>query len=329
MEIPGLSHVRRATIVLCALLVQAPAWNAPPLHAEVAPTYLGQWGTYGTAPGSFNEAYAIALTPDGHVLTGEYTGHRLQKFTPTGELETVLDNGVYVTGMAVDASGYLYVVDQPRARILKYSPALSLVAEWGSRGTADGQFSSPFGVGVDRLGHVFVTDWDLERVSKFTSDGVFLGKWGSFGDANGQFKFMNGIACDPDGNVFVVDRINYRIQKFTNDGVFVRAWGSQGSGEGQFVNVIGISIDQVGNVYTSDTAGPGISKFTGDGIFLMRWGARGSGPGALSEPRGVAVGADGTVFAMDRYLGAVFKYGYLPTPATPASWGRIKALYRQ
>jgi hypothetical protein len=315
-----------ATAFRVASVCLALACGVDSVHAEVPPGFLLRWGTYGDAPGQFHEAYAIALTPDGDVVTGEYITRRVQKFTPTGELLAVHDLGAAITGMAIDPLGFLYVVDQAMARVLKYSHSFQLVTQWGSRGSGDGQFDNAFAVAVDHFGHVFVSDWGLSRVSKFTSDGVFLTKWGASGTGDGQFIAVNGIACDTEGNVFVADRLNYRVQKFTNEGVFIATWGTYGSGEGQFTNPLGMATDPLGNVYVSDALS-GINKFTGDGTFLVRWAGSGSGPGALIDAWALAVGPDRDVFAMDRG-GAVVKYGYTPTPAARSSWGRLKSLYR-
>jgi hypothetical protein len=53
---------------------------------------------------------------------------------------------------------------------------------WGSFGSGDGQFHSPFGLAVQG-DEVFVVDFN-HRVQVFNRDGVFLRTWGSFGSGN-------------------------------------------------------------------------------------------------------------------------------------------------
>jgi DNA-binding beta-propeller fold protein YncE len=50
---------------------------------------------------------------------------------------------------------------------------------WGTFGTNDGQFRSPWGIAVDSDGNVYVADGNNYRIQKFNSKGVFLDKWGS------------------------------------------------------------------------------------------------------------------------------------------------------
>ena len=110
----------------------------------------------------------------------------------------------------------------------------TFLATWGSEGSEDGQFNSPYGIAVDGSGKVYVADSGNHRIQKFSSKGIFLATWGSNGLRNGQFDSPHGIAVDGSGNVYVADSGNHRIQKFNPDGTFLATWGSQGSGNGQF-----------------------------------------------------------------------------------------------
>jgi tripartite motif-containing protein 71 len=120
-------------------------------------------------------------------------------------------------GIAVDASGNIYVADTLNHRIQKFDSSGNLVTKWGSEGTGDGQFISPIGVAVDTSDNVYVADSDNHRMQKFNSDGTFLAKWGSYGTGDGQFNYPTGVAVDASGNVYVADSSNDRIEKFNSD----------------------------------------------------------------------------------------------------------------
>src|SRR5438094_4979731 len=86
----------------------------------------------------------------------------------------------------------------------------TFLTKWGTLGSGDGQFNSPFSVAVDNSGNVYVVDSGNNRVEKFDSSGTFLTAWGSFGSGDGQFSSPRGVAVGPSGNVYVVDTNNNR-----------------------------------------------------------------------------------------------------------------------
>lgn len=54
---------------------------------------------------------------------------------------------------------------------------LSLVDEWGSKGTNLGQFLNPGGIAIDPTSNdVYVVDTGNNRIQKFLSDGNFIEK---------------------------------------------------------------------------------------------------------------------------------------------------------
>ena len=52
-------------------------------------------------------------------------------------------------GIAVDSDGNVYVSDYALDRVVKFGPEGTVLAQWGSSGSALGQFNSPFGVALD------------------------------------------------------------------------------------------------------------------------------------------------------------------------------------
>src|SRR3954452_23286218 len=94
------------------------------------------------------------------------------------------------------------------------SADLSLVTQWGSSGTGNGQFQVPNGVAADAAGNVYVVDGNGDRVEKFDSNDTFLLAFGGPGTFNGP----GHIAIDPQRNPLVVDEGNYRVVKYSPTG---------------------------------------------------------------------------------------------------------------
>ena len=168
-------------------------------------------------------------------------------------------------GIAVDASGNVYVVDISNNRVEKFSSTGTYITQWGSPGTGNRQFNTPIGVAVDSLGNVYVTDANNERVQKFTSTGNYVTQWGHLGNQNGNFSGPRGVAVDSFGNVYVVDIDNNRVQKFTGTGNFITKWGSPGTGNSEFNAPFGVAVDASGNVYVTEFLNNRVELF-GDSV---------------------------------------------------------------
>jgi hypothetical protein len=209
---------------------------------------------------------------------------------------------VHPAGIAVDGSGYVYVVDYDLfGSVQKFSSTGGFVSKWGGEmGDGDGQFIFPWGIAVDNIGYVYVADSGNSRIQKLTSDGKFISKWGSYGTGDGQFYGPYGIAVDLAGYVYSTD--GCRVQKFTQNGIFVTKWGTQGEGDGQFYQVpFWIALDAAGYVYLSDRLGfnERIQKFTSTGGFVSKWGSYGSGDGQFGSLCGIAADRSSNIFALD------------------------------
>ena len=108
-------------------------------------------------------------------------------------------------------------------RIQKFDSNGTYLAQLGSEGSGDGQFSVPSFITADSNDHIYVVDSQNHRIQKFDSNGTYLAQWGSEGSGDGQFAgTVNGIAIGSDDNIYVADETNDRIQVFgyptnTND----------------------------------------------------------------------------------------------------------------
>lgn len=201
-------------------------------------------------------------------------------------------------GIAVDASGFVYVADPFNRRVQKFTPDGVFVTKWGSAGGGDGQFGRPFDVVVDHAGDILVSDAFSCRVQKFTNTGVYLGQWGTEGSGDGQFGQTSYLAVDASGNVLAQDAVYSRVQRFTSAGAFAGLWPTNVPDEGDiFGNELAVT--PTGNVVVADYPNNRIVTFSASGTYLGQWGSTGTGDGQLTTPGHVAVDPAGNVFVSD------------------------------
>jgi sugar lactone lactonase YvrE len=194
---------------------------------------------------------------------------------------TILAVPVAASAVVFNPGGYMYV-DQ-----------------WGSSGTAAGQFSPSilYGVALNHHGAVYVCDTGNSRIQEFSTDGSFIRSFGSLGAGPGQLNWPFGICVDSAGFVYVADFNNNRVEVFDASGAYVRQIGSAGGGDGQLNVPSGIGVDAAGNVSVADYGNNRIEVFDSSGAWVRTLTGAGSPFGGALF--GLAVDASGSVYVPD------------------------------
>eukprot|EP00731_Ephydatia_muelleri_P008408 Em0004g746a len=185
---------------------------------------------------------------------------------------TIHDNGGIYVGNYDDC---IYVFDQtgqPKNTI-------------GSRGSGDGQFSSPYGIFI-KGDVLYVADTGNHRVQKLTSSGKFLHKFGQQGSGRGQFNGPDGVIIDSNNKLIVSDCNNHRIQIFNENGGWLLTIDGNGSGSHSFQSPSGLALDPQGNIHVAAFGSNVIKVFTKEGVYVRMYGDP-------KHPIGVAIDGEG------------------------------------
>jgi DNA-binding beta-propeller fold protein YncE len=281
-----------------------------------APSYITQWGSYGTGDGQFHDPWYIASNVDESAYVSDFN-FRAQRFSANGEYLTQWSG---FGALATDAAGHVFHSQFGNVRMVKLAPDGTILTQWNFQSLPNGLFLTPRAVAVSPGGDVFVvvqssvTSTLPPQIIRYTGEGVPITSW-SLPDGS-----PDGLATDSEGNLYgtFIDR----IRKFSATGTLLAEWVHPGS------TFWGIAIDAQDKLYASDPACDCMLRFTTNGAFLAQWGSPGAGNGQFHDPRGVSVDPDGNVYVVDSVNQRVQKFGFAPTPTAKSTWAQLKARFR-
>ena len=235
---------------------------------------------------------AVAADSSGNIYIADSGNDRVRKVDGSGTITTFAGNGFRIfsgdggpaasasvyspNGIAVDASGNVFIADTSHYRVRKVNAAgtISTVAGNGTMGsTGDGgpaTAASIFAnrIAVDALGNLYIAGGN--RVRKVSPSGIIItiagdGVAGYAGDggpaALARFNQTTGIAADLAGNVYVSDGGNERVRRIDAAGMISTIAGTGGSGfAGDGVPAVSapladpwdVAVDGGGNIYIAD-----------------------------------------------------------------------------
>ncbi len=214
-----------------------PSWLS--LSQSITKNVFAGSGSAGSVDGigveaSFSSPTGVDMDNNGNMYVADYSGGKIRKITPEGNVSTLSGAFSLPNGIAVDDNDNIFVTEWGN-RIKKISSTgiVSTFAGSGVAGYADGigtsaQFSNPSDVEVDAEGNLYVSEHHGNRIRKITPAGevsILAGSIdGTTGSTDGigtaaRFNNPTGIALDGAGNIYVADFSNNRIRKITSSGV--------------------------------------------------------------------------------------------------------------
>lgn len=331
----GRAGTLRALRIVVAVTDQEPAWPCATASGPVISLVAGAGEA--APPIGFAFAYVggLALDHQGALFVSDISDNKIYRVAPGGRVTTVAGDRIpgYAdgpgesarfegpAGLAVDASGDLFVADSRNNRIRRIDPSglVSTFAGSGEPNERDGAgiqaaFDEPDGLAIGPGGDLFVTDFGGSRIRRVTPDGqvstvagggAFSGiGGGSFLDGVGttaRFSFPKGLAADDDGNLFVADSGNNRIRAIAPDGIVTTLAGSgvsgnvDGVGPNANFNILsGLVAAPNGHLIALDQAGSTL-RFVRPGGQVLTWLTFGRIP-AMNYQTGLVTDGSGRVF---------------------------------
>ncbi|MFH1723767.1 MAG: PKD domain-containing protein [Elusimicrobiota bacterium] len=280
--------------------------------------------------------YSFEIGQDAQAVLGQADANSNVEFGPS---QTSLR---YPAGVALDASGNLWVSEIDHHRVLMFEPPLdglrpaSLVLGQGDftsgswPTTAQDTLKQPHGLAVDASGNLWVADYRNHRVVRFsppfttgmTAD-LVLGQANftdpGSGAGRNRMRYPTGVSFDATGNLFVADTENHRVLMFSppfQNGMDATAILGQTGSPGTAANTLNlpqdVEADGLGNVWVADTENFRVLRFTppfqdgmsadlvlGNPDFVTR--DYGTSQTSMRYPNGLAVDPAGNVYVSNMY----------------------------
>jgi hypothetical protein len=121
-------------------------------------------------------------------------------------------------GLAFDASGNLFCVDQENHHVRRISQSGVCLAQFGGWGNGPGRFQHPVSLQLDRQDNVYVVDMNNQRIQKFSPDGDFLLAFGDCEEEGQRLGMVFSSSIDNKDNLWVADTSHHRIQVYDPNG---------------------------------------------------------------------------------------------------------------
>jgi sugar lactone lactonase YvrE len=341
---------------------------APGAASSTVSTLAGSAGNPGFVDGTgaaarFRSLAGLAAAANDEVIVADAGNHAIRRVTNTGVVTTVAgagfpgfydDQGTFAEfnnpqGVAVDASGNIYVADTGNHSIRKIDTGsnVTTIAGDGTSGFVNGtganaRFNSPRGVALDNLGRIFVADTGNHAVRRIDTNGAVTtvagdGTIGSTDSPNARFNGLAGIAIDgAQIYVYLADTGNHRIRRLDSFNTVITLAGAERgfkdgtAAQSRFADPVGMAVDGAGHVIVAETTNSLLREIDPalavngqpNAVFtLAGTGERGSTDGAgnvakFNQPSGVTVTTSSAVIVADTINNTLRKILLPPTIAS-------------
>jgi DNA-binding beta-propeller fold protein YncE len=188
------------------------------------------------------------------------------------------------SGVAVDGSGNVYIVDSGNNRMLKETNSAGSYTESTVPTSA---LNNPSGVAVDGSGNVYITDSYNDRVLKET---LSAGSYSESTVPTSSLSVPSAVAVDGSGNVYIADTYNNRVLMETlSAGSYTESTVPTSSLNAPSA----VAVDGSGNVYIVDSGNNRVLEETLSAGSYTEGLLPSSSP---AQPTGIAVDGSGNVY---------------------------------
>lgn len=194
----------------------------------------------------FASPLGIAVDAGGRIYLGEEQTGSVSVFDAGWNLLYKLGGGdgefQLPNHIALDRSNTVFVSDS-KANAIKVYAGATLVNQFGTAGTANGQFDFPAGICLRTNGEIMVVDQNNDRAQVFDPNGAFLRRY-RFAGMLGPSGRKQGAVLDNAGRFYVADAFQGTVRVLDEaTGSSLATVGNFGAMIGQLSTPGGVAVD--------------------------------------------------------------------------------------
>jgi len=252
--------------------------------------FSGDGGPASTAALNYPSALAVDAASNVYIADG----NRIRMVNTSGIINTIAGNGnsgysgdggpataaslSNPAGLAVDASGNIYIADANRIRKIDNAGVITTIVGNGTAGYGgDGglaymaMVNGPCQIHIDASGNIYIADFANHRIRKIDSSSGIIstvagnGNAGYSGDGGlataASLQNPREVTFDAAGNMYIADEYNNRVRIVNTSGI-INTFSGNGSqtftGDGGLASAAtlwaptGVTFDNYGNLFISD-----------------------------------------------------------------------------
>ena len=376
-----------SSISLITLLVGTPLYSESAVYTTPytvntlsgSPLIGSGWQDGAAQSALFNQPNGLVADKSGNLYVADSGNYVIRMINlTTNQVTTIAGSGTvsgsldgiginakfgFLKGIAIDASGNLYVTDSTYNTVRK----ISLIdGNWtvSTVVSSAAGLKQPTGIAIDSAGNIYISDTGNSVIRKISASPTYtlstlagtIGSAGGLdsGSAGGPtFGGPSGIAVDSNRNIYVLDNASSTLRKISSTGQVTTIGGFIGvpglidgplsTAAAQFSQPYALTSDSSGNLYLSDQANLSLLRKIANPASLSSAyisslagvaGVNGyyDGTGAkayFGGIRGIAVDQNGTIYTADNNYSSIRKatLGSIPSITSLTQTGTVGSLF--
>jgi sugar lactone lactonase YvrE len=230
---------------------------------------------------AFHTPSGLACDAEGNIYVADTGNHAIRKISPQGVVTTLAGNGTAgfrdglgaqaqfngPIGVAVDASGDVYVADtyNDRIRVIRADGHVITLAGGEKPGYQDGsasvaRFDTPTGLAVDALGNVWIADTRNNAIRKLTPRGEVSTLVNELAQDKNAVRRPLSLAVTRDGMLYVGEMARGRVMQLSRAGQWHVLTGA--TQDQRLSRPAGLAVSATGALYVTDATSYRIHKIS-------------------------------------------------------------------